>query len=358
MENAVLRDHTAAASASARELASRLDAIERLPVHSVSYDALVVLNDLAVKCGCDLLRLRASVFAERRNHNVALEQAAIRHNKEGSAAKQRSSEQKEVAMRDFEATRDLVKRKAEEEYNELCKLYCAKRPDFEAMKVAMPHPPSFSEAASSQDTGVRLKQALSDWDSQMVTTSPDAKAYGWLYAGTSVVTAYMMQNLAIGLFLGLIAPVAMYLLVERAKAKLRNFALALAQDGARIAKRMEDPVSAATKRWDARRAEIDAGRAKELAELEKRQAYAMHSLESAHVSVMSGLQQAASALDTEMLGLLDRVKRFESVWQQENRQAVAAFSEKPLEWEVPAPRLLRLGSLSMTAQVLVHRASQ
>lgn len=357
MESPVSREHTAAASASAKELASRLEAAERIPVQPLSFADLISLNDLAVGCGGELLRLRASIFAEQRHHDEALVQSALRHDRDVSATNQMCAEQREIAIRDFKAAKEVISRKAAEEYETLCKRFNEKLSDFTAMKLAMPRTPSFSEATSSENSEIGLARALSDWDSQMITRSPGGALYGWSYAGATLVFGFMLENLFAGLVPGAIVPVAIYLLFIKSQLKLQKLRPALASDGARIAKRTKDPIEAARMRMNVRCEELDARLAKELAELEDRQSRVLNGLKSDHESVMSQLKQSAYSLDEEMLGLFDRVKRLEVAWQTENRQSVAPLSGKPMDWEVPAPRLLRLGSLSLTSQGLIQRAS-
>jgi hypothetical protein len=356
MADAVSLDYEAVASVSARELASRLGAAERMPSLSVSYSDLIILNDLVAKCGSDMLKLRASAFAKQREHDAALAEAALRHDRDISAIKQLAVGQKDIALRDFEGIRHTIRHSAQKDYDVLCKMYNAEKANFERMKVPMPRTSSLSQATSSADAGISFMQALSEWKAHMVIPSPNAPLYVWSYLGVSVALGLILESFVAGFVLGLVVPTALYLLFIKAQLKLQSLAPALDRDRAKIARRMEDSLREASKRLNPRQESIDAILGKELAEHEEKKAKDLQNLRSGHESALAKLKHAVSSIDAEMLELLVRLRRLEAAWQLENRQAAAAFSEKSLEWEVPAPRLLRLGNLSLTSKALVQGA--
>ncbi len=353
-----LQDYRAGAEAAVREFAERVEGAESKPISSVSYRDFIFLNDLAINCGSALLRLRASVFAEKRKHEAAKKQVVLGHEREVVEIKRMATEQMEIAARDFKAAQDVVNRKAQEDYDVLCKMYNGKRPDFERMHVPMPRTPSLSEKiGSAGETGPGVSQALSDWMSYAAIPSPNAPLYGWSYAGSSVVLAFLLESLVAGFFLGLVVPAALYFLFIKAQLKLQELGPALERDRARIVSRMADPIGAASNRLNARREAINLTLTKELEQFAEKQAKDAERLKSSHESTMAEVKQAITSIDAKMLSLFSRMTKLEAEWQAYNRQSTLAFSEKPLDWEVAAPKILRLGTLSLTDRGLVQIAS-
>ena len=358
MGAAALHHYRAEADAAVRELADRIEGTVSKPISALSYNELITINDLAVNCGSALLRLRASVFAEKRKHEVEKKQAALSHEREVVEIKRMAAEQMEIAARDFKAATDVVKRKAQEDYDDLCKLYNQKRLDFERMHVPMKGVPSFSEKIGvAGEMGRNFHQALSEWMSYAAIPSPNVPLYGWSYAGASVVLGFLMGNLFAGFIVGLAVPVSLYLLFIKAQLKLQELWPALERDRARIVGRMEDPIGAASKRLNERRSAINSTLTSELERIAEKQAKDAERLKSIHESTMAELKHTITSVDAKMLSLFSRLTKFEAEWQAYNRQSTLAFSEKPLDWEVPAPKIMRLGTLSLTERGLVQLAS-
>ena len=353
-----LQDYRIRAEGAVGEFAERIESVEGMPLSSVSYRDLITLNDLAINCGSALLRLRASMFAEKRKHEAEKKQVALGHEREVVEIKRKATEQMEIAARDCKAAQDVVKRKAQEDYDGLCKMYNEKRPDFERMHVPMPRTPSLSEKISAAgETGPGVSQALSDWMSNAAIPSPNAPLYGWSYAGSSVVLGFLLESFLSGFFLALVVPASLYFLFIKAQLKLQELGPALERDRARIVRRMDDPIGAATKRLNARREAINSTLTKELEEIAEKQTKDADRLRVSHESSKAELKDAITSLDARMISLFSRLTKLEAEWQAHNRQATSAFSEKPLEWEVPAPKILRIGTLGLTEKSLVQMAS-
>jgi len=357
-ENLVSGEFSSAVSTSALELASRLEAAERIPVNSLSFAEIVSLNDLAIQCGGNLLRLRASAFAEQRHHEAKQLQAALRHDKEISATKQMCAEQREIAVSEFQMAKDAITRQANEAYDDLCKEFEKRKGDFERLRLPLRTPPTLHEAQSSEDAWISFHQALSDWEPYRAIPAPNAALYFLPYLAFVTILSLMLGSVGGSIVLGLVFPGGMYGLFILSQLKLQRIEPALVGDGVRIRDRMEAPILSAQKRLNARFADLDVRLRKELEEVEGRHSRALYSLKNDQNSIMCRLKETVHSLDEESLRLFHRLTTVEAAWYTENYQAVAPCSAKPNDWTIPAPRLLRLGSLSLTSQNLIELSSR